>query len=95
MGDGVQVSDRLRVRGIEGRSSGPAPDKEFSKVGYDGNRLGSTGLEVGEGSNGMPTPAIQFLLCGHNRTKVCESVSYLAREPKVTSECNVELCSIA
>ena len=60
MGDGVQVSDRLRVRGIEGRSISPAPVKDFFKVGKEWNHLGSSEVKFGEDSNDIPTSTIQL-----------------------------------
>ena len=77
------MSDRLRVRGIEGRSVSPVPDKDSFKVGYEGNHLGSAGVDFGEVSDDMPTPAIQFLLCGRYHTIVCESVSCLASSQRL------------
>lgn len=62
--DRLQVSDRLRVRGKEGRPSCAAPDKDFFKVGYEGN-LGSTDDEVGGGAYGMSMTASERLFCGH------------------------------
>ncbi len=63
LGRRLEASDRLRPRGRGGRSSSPATDKDFVRVGYEGDFLESTHGEVSGDIDGMSAIAVECLSC--------------------------------
>ena len=62
MGSRLQVSDRLRIRGREGRSSNLTADNDFRKEGKEDESTGSIDGEVDGDGDGMSMTKVEYLL---------------------------------